>query len=260
MTYPTTERMIRFQDQVVVITGGASGVGRATALAFAGEGGRVVVADVAEEGGHATVEMVRQEGAEAMFITCDVAQPDQLQQLVSETVRTYGRLDVAINNAGVGGVFARTADVPAEEYHRVVNINLGGVFFGMQYQIRQMLRQGGGCIVNVASLAGLRGFANCSIYTATKHAIVGLTKASSAEYARKNIRINAVCPTYTRSPLFEQLLELNPSYEEKFKLNIPMRRYGQPADTAQAILWLCDPRNTFVTGLALPIDGGMMAV
>jgi NAD(P)-dependent dehydrogenase (short-subunit alcohol dehydrogenase family) len=252
--------MTRFQDQVVLVTGSASGIGQATALAFAEEGARVVVADVAEEGGHATVELVRKAGGEGLFIPCDVAQPDQLQQLVNEIVRVYGRLDVAINNAGVGGVFARTADVPAEEYHRVVNINLGGVFFGMQYQIRQMLRQGGGRIVNVASLAGLRGFANCSIYTATKHAVVGLTKASSAEYARKNIRINAVCPAYTRSPLFEQLLYLNHSYEEKFKLNIPMRRYGQPDDTAQAILWLCDPHNTFVTGMALPIDGGMMAV
>ncbi|WP_247237119.1 glucose 1-dehydrogenase [Telluribacter sp. SYSU D00476] len=252
--------MTRFLDQVVLVTGSASGIGRATALAFAGEGAHVVVADVAEEGGHATVELVRKAGGEGLFIPCDVAQPDQLQQLVNEIVRVYGRLDVAINNAGVGGVFARTADVPAEEYHRVVNVNLGGVFFGMQCQIRQMLRQGGGRIVNVASLAGLRGFANCSIYTATKHAVVGLTKASSAEYARKNIRINAVCPAYTRSPLFEQLLYLNHSYEEKFKLNIPMRRYGQPADTAQAILWLCDLHNTFVTGMALPIDGGMMAV
>ncbi|HEV7351236.1 glucose 1-dehydrogenase [Telluribacter sp.] len=252
--------MARFQDQVVIITGAASGIGRATALAFAAEGARVIVADVAAEGGQETVALIRQENGEAMFIACDVAQPEQLEQLVTQTVQLYGKLDVAINNAGVGGLFARTADVTAKEYHRVVSINMSGVFFGMQYQIRQMLRQGGGRIVNVASLAGLRGLPNSSVYTATKHAVVGLTKASAVEYARKNIRINAVCPVFTRSPLFDQLFELDPSYEERLKRNIPMGRYGQPADVAQAILWLCDPHNTFVTGMALPIDGGMMAV
>jgi NAD(P)-dependent dehydrogenase (short-subunit alcohol dehydrogenase family) len=252
--------MTRFQNEVVLVTGAASGIGRATAQAFAAEGASVVVADLAADGGHETVALIREQGGEATFIACDVAQPQQLEQLVTQTAQLYGRLDVAVNNAGVGGELARTADVPADEYHRVMNINLGGVFFGMQYQIRQMLRQGGGRIVNVASLAGLRGLPNNAVYTASKHAVVGLTKASAVEYAKKNIRINAVCPVFTRSPLFDQLFERDPSYEEKLKRNIPMGRYGQPTDVAQAIQWLCDPHNTFVTGLSLPIDGGMMAV
>ncbi|GAB2802052.1 SDR family oxidoreductase [Rhabdobacter roseus] len=252
--------MKKFQQQVVLITGAASGIGRATALSFAREGGRVVVSDRAEEGGHETVRLIEEAGGEATFLACDVADPAQLQQLVEGTLATYGKLDIAINNAGVGGTFAKTANITPEDYHQTVNINLGGVFFGMQEQLRQMLEQGSGCIVNVASVAGLRGLPNSAVYTATKHAVVGLTKAAAVEYARKNIRINAVCPVFTRSPLFDSLFSIDPSYEEKLKRNIPLGRYGQPEDVAQAILWLCAPDNTFVTGMALPVDGGMMAM
>jgi NAD(P)-dependent dehydrogenase (short-subunit alcohol dehydrogenase family) len=251
--------MNRFTDQTVLITGAGSGIGRATALSFAREGARVLVSDIVESTGHETVSMIEAESGTASFVLCDVADPAQIARLVQETVARYGSLDIAINNAGVGGNLAKVADVTAEDYHRTVDINLGGVFFGMQHQIRQMLTQGNGRIVNVASVAGLRALPNSPVYTATKHAVVGLTKAAAMEYARKNIRINAICPVFTRSAMVDQIFALAPDYEQKLVKNIPLGRYGEPTDIAQAILWLCDPANSFVTGLALPLDGGMMA-
>ncbi len=251
--------MNRFDDQVVLITGAGSGIGRATALSFAREGAIVVVSDISEKGGLETVSLIEAEQGKATFIRCDVADPNQIAHLVQQTVAQYGRLDSAINNAGIGGNLARVADVSFEDYRRTVDINLGGVFFGMQHQIRQMLLQGGGRIVNVASVAGLRALPNSSVYTATKHAVVGLTKTAAMEYARKNIRINAICPVFTRSAMVDQMFALAPDYEQKLLKNIPLGRYGEPEDIAQAILWLCDPANSFVTGLALPLDGGMMA-
>lgn len=251
--------MKRFDQQIVLITGAGSGIGRETALSFAREAGVVVVSDIAETSGKETVSQIEAENGIASFIRCDVADPVQLADLMQQTIAQYGRLDIAINNAGIGGNLAKVADVTAEDYHRTVNINFGGVFFGMQHQIRQMLIQGSGRIVNVASVAGLRALPNSSVYTATKHAVVGLTKAAAMEYARKNIRINAICPVFTRSAMVDQMFALAPDYEQKLIKNIPLGRYGEPQDIAQAILWLCDPANSFVTGMALPLDGGMMA-
>ena len=251
--------MDRFTKEVVLITGAGSGIGREAALSFAREGALVVVSDVNDQGGNETVSLIEQEGGKASYIHCDVSDPIQIAELVNQTVQVYGRLDIALNNAGIAGNIAKTADVPAEEYQKIVDVNLGGVFFGMQHQIRQMLRQGGGRIVNVASVAGLRALPNSPVYTATKHAVVGLTKASAMEYARKKIRINAICPVFTRSGMVDQMFALAPDYEQKLVKNIPLGRYGEPADIAQAILWLCDPANSFVTGMALPLDGGMMA-
>jgi NAD(P)-dependent dehydrogenase (short-subunit alcohol dehydrogenase family) len=251
--------MNRFSGHIVLITGSGSGIGRETALSFAREKAVVVISDISEPGGNETVSLIEAGGGIATFIACDVADPAQITELIQRTVARYGRLDIAINNAGIAGNLAKTADVPADEYHHIVSVNLGGVFFGMQQQIRQMLAQKGGCIVNVASIAGLRAMPNSPVYTATKHAVVGLTKAAAVEYARRNIRINAVCPVFTRSAMVDQLFALAPDYEQKLLKNIPLGRYGEPRDIAQAILWLCDPANSFVTGLALPLDGGMMA-
>lgn len=252
--------MSRFPNKITLVTGAGSGIGRTTAQAFAAEGAVVIVSDISVEQGEATTDAIKEAGGQATFIHCDVADPEQIATLTASIVAEFGRLDIAINNAGVGGTIAKTADVPMEEYYHTVGVNLGGVFFGMQHQLRQMLAQGGGSIVNVASVAGLRALPHSSVYTATKHAVVGLTKAAAVEYARKNIRINAVCPVFTRSAMFDSMFTIDPTLEEKLKRNIPLGRYGQPEDIAQAILWLCAPENTFVTGLALPLDGGMTAM
>lgn len=253
--------MQRFTDQIILITGAGSGIGQGAALAFAREGAVVVVSDISEESGQGTVSMIEEEGGRATFIFCDVANFDQISELVRRIVAQFGRLDVAINNAGIGGNIAKLAEVPAADYQKIMNVNVGGVFFGMQHQLRQMLtQQSGGRIVNVASVAGLRAMPGNSVYTATKHAVVGLTKAAAMEYARHNVRINAVCPAFTHSAMVDKLFALAPDYEQKLLKNIPLGRYGEPEDIAQAILWLCDPANSFVTGLALPLDGGMMAM
>ncbi len=252
--------MNRFINQVVLITGAGSGIGRAAAISFAREGAQVIVSDINETSGKDTIALIEAGSGRASFIRCDVADPDQIADLIHQILQQYGRLDIAINNAGIGGNLAKTAEVPMEEYRNIMAINLDGVFFGMQHQIRQMLTQeSGGRIVNVASVAGLRALPNSAVYTATKHAVVGLTKAAAMEYARKNIRINAICPVFTRTSLVDQIFALAPDYEQKLVKNIPLGRYGEPEDIAQAILWLCDPANSFVTGLALPLDGGMMA-
>lgn len=253
--------MQRFIDQVVLITGAGSGIGRGAALAFAREGAAVVVSDLNEESGQESTSLIESEGGQSTFIRCDVTDPKQIADLVQSTLEKYGRLDIAINNAGIGGNIAKLAEVPEAEYRQVLDVNLGGVFFGMQQQIRQMLTQeSGGRIVNVASVAGLRAMPSNSVYTATKHAVVGLTKAAAMEYARQNIRINAICPAFTHSGMVDKLFALAPGYEQKLLKNIPLGRYGEPEDIAQGILWLCDPANSFVTGLALPLDGGMMAM
>jgi len=253
--------MQRFTDQVILITGAGSGIGRGAASAFAREGAVVVVSDIDQASGQETVSLIESDGGRANFISCDVANPHQIAELTRNIVEQFGQLDVAINNAGIGGNIAKLAEVPAAEYEQLMNVNVGGVFFGMQHQLRQMLTQtSGGRIVNVASVAGLRAMPGNSVYTATKHAVVGLTKAAAMEYARHKIRINAVCPAFTHSAMVDKLFALAPDYEQKLLKNIPLGRYGEPEDIAQAILWLCDPANSFVTGLALPLDGGMMAM
>ena len=250
---------MKFKDQVSIITGASSGIGRATAIAFGREGAKVVVSDMNEAGGLQTVELIEAAGGTAVFVECNVTDNQQVERLIKTTVDTFGRIDNAINNAGVGGSLSRITEVSWQEYQHVMNVNLGGVFLCMQHQIRQMLTQGGGKIVNVSSVAGLRGLPNSSVYSASKHAVVGLTKSVAMEYVRKNIRVNAVCPVFTRSAMVDSLFEIDPTYEEKLKRNIPMGRYGQPEDISQAILWLCADENSFLTGHALPMDGGMMA-
>lgn len=248
-----------FEDKIALITGAASGIGRATARAFADEGARVIVLDVSTEAGHETVQLVEEDGGEAAFIKADVSQAEEVQAAIQTIIETYGRLDIGINNAGIAGPWTRVADLSFDDWDQVLAINLNGVFYCMHYEIKQMLQQGAGVIVNTASVAGLRGLANASAYSASKHAVVGLTKAAALEYARQGIRVNAVCPVFTRTPLFEEMFELNPNYEEKLKRNIPMRRYGTPENIADAIVWLCSDAASFVTGQAVPLDGGMTA-
>jgi NAD(P)-dependent dehydrogenase (short-subunit alcohol dehydrogenase family) len=249
----------QFADKVVMITGAASGIGRATAVAFAAEGANVVVSDITVEGGEETVSLITAGGGSARFIQADVSKVEEVEALVQGTRTAYGRLDIGINNAGIGSDWTWLTEVALEDWHRVMDVNLNGVFYCMQFEIQQMLSQGGGVIVNTSSIAGLRGLARSAAYSASKHGVIGLTRAAALEYARRNIRINAICPVFTRTPLFEDLFQIDPTYEERLKHNIPMRRYGTPEDMAGTILWLCSDAASFITGHALPVDGGMMA-
>ena len=251
--------MKTFQDKTIVITGAGAGIGRATALAFAAKGGKVIVSDINVTAGNETVSLIKEEGGEATFIAADVTRLAQIQNLMTQTVAIYGSLDVGVNNAGIGGPFTRTADYLDADWERVIAVNQTGVFHCMREQLKIMLSQGKGVIVNVSSVAGLRGLENASAYVASKHAVLGLTKVAAREYARKNIRVNAVCPVFTKSALIDQIFDVNPAYEDILRKAIPMRRFGEPADIANAILWLSEETASFVTGLCLPLDGGMTA-
>ena len=252
--------MASFQSQVAVITGAGSGIGRATAIAFASAGAKVVVSDINDEGGQATVNQIKQGGGEATFVRCNVAEPAEIESLIARTVALHGRLDIGINNAGIGGKFARLVDQTNYDFDQMMAINVGGVFYGMQAQIRQMLTQPeGGKIVNISSIAGVRGMPMGGPYSASKHAVLGLTKTAALEYVRQNIRVNAVCPVYTHSGMVQDLIDTAPNMEAKMLRVIPIGRFGQPEEIAQTILWLCSPENGFCTGQAIQMDGGLTA-
>ncbi len=252
--------MANFTGQVAFVTGAGSGIGRATALAFAKAGAQVVVADINEVTGQQTVEQIRQAGGEALLVACNVADPAQIEAAVQQTVETYGRLDIGINNAGIGGKYGRLLDQTTQDFDQMMAVNVGSVFYGMQAQIRQMLNQKTpGKIVNVSSIAGIRGMPMGAPYSASKHAVIGLTKTAALEYVKQNIRINAICPVYTHSAMVDELINTAPAIEDRMRRMIPMGRFGEPEDIAQAILWLCSDENAFFTGQAIHLDGGMTA-
>jgi len=247
------------QDKVAIVTGGSAGIGRATALAFARNGRKVVVADINEEEGHETVKMIKDEGYEAFFIKTDVANPDQVKRMVEKTVEKYGRLDCAFNNAGIEGDQAPTADSSIENWQRVVDINLNGVFYSMKYEIPEMLKTGGGSIVNMASVAGRVGFVNIPAYTASKHAVNGLTKTAALEYAQQNIRVNAVCPGIIKTKMIDRFTGGTEEGMEQMKSMEPIGRMGEPEEVADAVMFLCSDKATFITGHPLVVDGGFVA-
>ena len=252
--------MSDFTNQIAFITGAGSGIGRATALAFAKGGAAVVVAEINVLTGQETVGQIQQSGGKAIFIACDVASPDQINAAVQQTIDTYGRLDIGINNAGIGGKYGRLTEQTQADFEQMMAVNIGSVFYGMQAQIRQMLTQHeGGKIVNVSSIAGVRGMPMGAPYSASKHAVIGLTKTAALEYVRRHIRINAICPVYTHSAMVDELLQEVPDMEEKMRRRIPIGRLGEPEEIAQAILWLCSDENAFFTGQVLQLDGGMTA-
>ena len=188
-----------------------------------------------------------------------MTQPEEVAALVEATVSTFGRLDFALNNAGVGGVRALTADYPIEVWQRLIEVNLNGVWYCMKYELPQMLKQGQGAIVNLASVAGLVAFPGHAAYAATKHAVVGLTKTAALEYVRKGIRINAVCPGFTDTPMVQQMIETSPEFTERLIAAVPARRLGQPEEIAAAVLYLCSDEAGFITGHTLTLDGGIVA-
>jgi NAD(P)-dependent dehydrogenase (short-subunit alcohol dehydrogenase family) len=249
----------QFENKVALVTGAASGIGRATALAFAREGAAVVVADVSVEGGEETVGMISRDRGSARFARTDVSNPQEAEAMVGLAVSAFGRLDYAVNNAGIEGVLAPTADYPDETWHRVLGINLTGVWLCMKHEIPQLLRQGGGAIVNMASILGLVGFANAPAYTAAKHGVVGLTRVAALEYATQGLRVNAVCPGFIETPMVMQrglVAAEHPEVRHQIEELHPIKRLGRSEEVAAAVLWLCSDAASFVTGQALAVDGG----
>ena len=249
----------RLDSKVALVTGGASGIGRATALTFAREGAKLVIADMQEEGGQQTVHLITEKGGEAIFVKTDVSKAVEVQALISKAVETYGRLDCAHNNAGIaGGVRALSADYPEERWHQVIAVNLTGVWLCMKYELAQMRSQGSGAIVNTASAAGLVGGRGMSAYVASKHGVVGLTKTAALEYAQQGIRVNCVCPGVIQTPMTKRGLN-DPELRARLIASEPMGRVGTPEEVAEAVVWLCSDAASFVTGHTMTIDGGFVA-
>jgi NAD(P)-dependent dehydrogenase (short-subunit alcohol dehydrogenase family) len=249
----------RLDGKIALVTGGGSGIGQATALAFAREGAKVVVADVLVDGGEETVKRIKSAGGDAAFSKTNVAEAAEVEAMVKHAVATYGHLDCAFNNAGIAGATARTAEYTQAQWDRVIAINLTGVWLCMKYEIEQMQKQGGGAIVNTASVAGLVGFRHGPAYVAAKHGVVGLTKTAALEYAKANIRVNAVCPGVIRTPMFEKGRQLDPRIETTMSAREPIGRLGKPEEIAEAVVWLCSDAASFVTGLPMAVDGGWVA-
>ena len=246
------------KNKVALVTGAASGIGRAVALVWAREGAKVVVSDIDEEAGKETAEMVRALGADALFVAADVGKPEDSKTLVQRAVAHFGRLDVACNNAGIGGPSALTADYPLDGWAQVININLSGVFYGMQQQITAMLKTGGGSIVNIASELGAVAFARSPAYTAAKHGVVGLTQAAALEYGGQGVRVNAVGPGFIRTPMINAL-ELDIATNAMLISAHPMGRLGRAEEVAELVAWLSSDRASFITGSYYPVDGGYLA-
>ncbi len=245
-----------FAEKVAFVTGAANGIGRAAALAFAREGAKVVVADVSEQGIQETARLIEEAGGRALALKCDVTRAEDVKAALDRTVDAFGRLDYAFNNAGVEQPVKPAADLTEEEWDRIIDIDLRGVFLCMKHQIPFMLKQGGGAIVNTSSGAGVKGIAGQAAYCAAKYGIIGLSKAAALDYAKSNIRVNVVCPGIIETPMMDRFSGGTPEGREKVIAQEPIGRMGKPEEIAAAVLWLCADAASFVVGHALVIDGG----
>jgi len=252
--------MYNFENQVVLITGASSGIGKATAEAFAQAGAHVVVADVSVEAGEALAQQLSATGPQSIFVACDVASAASVQHLVQQTLATFGRLDVAINNAGVGGASALSGDYPDEDWDRVISINLSGAWYCQKYELQAMVAAGHGVIIHMASILGKVGFPGACAYVAAKHALIGLTETAALEYGPQGIRINAVCPGFIATPMLTQAgIDDNQHLHDQIAGKHALQRLGKPEEITGALLWLAYEQASFVTGQAIVVDGGYLA-
>ncbi len=248
--------MYSLEGKTAIVTGAGSGIGRSVALLFAREGVKVSVSDINAADGNETVSMIREQGGDAFFTQADSGKAEDNELLVSKTIEKYGRLDFACNNAGIGGPAAPTGEFPIDGWDKVIAVNLSGVFYGMRYQIPEMLKAGGGVIINMASILGAVGFANSPAYVAAKHGVVGLTKNIALEYGAKNIRAVAVGPAFIKTPLLKDFDEDTMNW---LVSKHPIGRMGEPEEVAELVLFLCSGKASFITGCYYPIDGGYLA-
>lgn len=246
-----------FQGKVAMVTGGSFGIGKATAIEFAKRGANVVVADWLD--GQDTVLAIEGQGAKGLFIQCDVSRASDIKAVVDQTISEFGRLDFAFNNAGIEGAQAPVHQYTEVDWDKTLGINLKGIWLAMKFEIDQMLNEGKGVIVNCASIAGLIGFPGLSAYVASKHAVVGLTKTAALEYAKQGIRVNAVCPGVIRTAMIDRVTGKDKVVEKQYEDMEPVGRMGAPEEVAEAVMWLCSESSSFVTGVALPVDGGWIA-